>query len=289
MNRFLDDFCTYIKENRLPVFNVATAVKGGEVEVRELQATNPCQNTYSISKAFVVTAIGLLWDHGMIDLSDRVLDLLGSEVSAATRKKMDPRWRDVTVEMALLHQLALPEGFLDIDVPHADFGEDYLAYMLSYKAVGEFGGKRTYTDGAYYLLARVVEKLTGMRLDAFLWQHIFAPFGVREVAWSCCPMGHTMGATGLYLHARDVVKLGILYRDGGVYEGQRLLSREFVDMVLQRGFELRVRAGGVAWGKSGSCGQMLAVFPKTSRVLAFLGYGDYDRDALLAAAAALDT
>ena len=267
---------------------MATACRGEEMEAVDLVRTNPCQNTYSISKAFVVTAIGLLWDHGVLSLDDRVLSLLGNEVDKKTRAKMDPRWLDVTVEMVLLHQLALPEAFLDIDVPHEDFGRDYLAYLLTYPTVGEFGGKRTYTDGAYYLLARVAEKLTGMRLDTFLWQHIFKPFGVREVAWSCCPMGHTMGATGLYLHARDVVKLGILYRDGGVYDGRRLLSSEFVETALTKGFELRPREGTATWGKSGSCGQMLAVFPKTSRVLAFLGYGSYDKNELLRVAEACD-
>ena len=101
-------------------------------------------------------------------------------------------------------------------------------------------------------------------------------------------MGHTMGGTGLYLHARDVLKLGMLYRDGGVYGGRRLLSSEFVTMALTKGFELRPREDVAAWGKGGSCGQMLAVFPKTARVVAFLGYGDYDKTALLRAAAACD-
>jgi CubicO group peptidase (beta-lactamase class C family) len=192
---------------------------------------------------------------------------------------MDPEWDRLTLDMALTHRLALPGGFLDIDCIDANsFGTDYLAYMLTWPLTGKHGGERCYTDGAYYVLARCAEVRAGMRLAAFLDRELFTPLGYREAAWSCCPMGHAMGATGLYIRTEDMAKLGEVYRTGGMYQGQRLLSEAWVQTVRTRGYELTPKAGG-AVGKGGMRGQMLAIFP--DRVVAWHACGGVDTDDLL--------
>ena len=279
MSLFMDRLVEWIKQNQYPVYGVAQVLGGDEPEYRSLQTANPCQNSYSVAKAFVVTAIGILCDRGLLSTEDFVIGLLGDELSAATKAHMDPRWNGVTVDTVLSHRLGLPHNFLDIDCCDAtQFGNDYLDYLLTYPLCGDHGGERVYTDGAYYLLSRVVEAVAGMRLDVFLWRELFSKLGFREVAWSSCPMGHTMGATGLYIRTDDMVKLGALYLDGGCYRGERILSSEWVDTVLTRGYELRSNAAGVI-RKGGMRGQMLAIFPKQNRAVAWhaCGFGESDR------------
>ena len=46
-------------------------------------------------------------------------------------------------------------------------------------------------------------------------------------AWSCCPMGHAVGGSGLYLKCRDMAKFGAMILSGGVFEGERYLSEDF--------------------------------------------------------------
>jgi hypothetical protein len=75
-----------------------------------------------------------------------------------------------------------------------------------------------------------------------------------------------------------MVKLGALYLDGGCYRGERILSSEWVDTVLTRGYELRSNAAGVI-RKGGMRGQMLAIFQKQNRAVAWhaCGFGESDR------------
>ena len=279
MSLFMDRLVEYIKQNQYPIYGVAQVLGGDEPEYRSLQTANPCQNSYSVAKAFVVTAIGILCDRGLLSTEDFVIGLLGDELSEATKAHMDPRWNEVTVDTVLSHRLGLPHNFLDIDCCDAtQFGNDYLDYLLTYPLCGDHGGERVYTDGAYYLLSRVVEAVVGMRLDVFLWRELFSKLGFREVAWSSCPMGHTMGATGLYIRTDDMVKLGALYLDGGCYRSERILSREWVNTVLERGYELREGVAG-AIRKGGMRGQMLAIFQKQNRAVAWhaCGFGESDR------------
>jgi CubicO group peptidase (beta-lactamase class C family) len=175
--------------------------------------------------------------------------------------------------MALTHKIGVPGGFLDIDTHRiTEFGEDFLRYMLTYPLVYTPGTDSKYSDGAFYLLARVVEKKTGEVMDNFLWRELLWPMGFQEMAWSHCPQGHVIGATGLYLHSEDMVRLGQLYLNGGVYKGRRYLSEEWVNLAFTHGFGLDSWDGRVYF-KGGMYGQKLAIFPEQKRVIAMQSFG----------------
>lgn len=84
-------------------------------------------------------------------------------------------------------------------------------------------------------------------------------------------MGYSMGATGLYIRTPDMAKLGLIYLDGGVFEGRRFISKEWCDIVFKRGYELKEIAPG-RYAKGGMCGQMLLVDRSNSAVVAWMGY-----------------
>ena len=50
-------------------------------------------------------------------------------------------------------------------------------------------------------------------------------------------MGYPIGATGLYITTEDMLKLGILYLNNGVYLGKRYVSEEWVRLVISREYE----------------------------------------------------
>ena len=272
MSKFLEAFKAEIdaRENA-NVFFIGE-YHNGKIETMRLQQTNPCQDTYSVSKAFVVTAIGMLVDRGLLTTDETLTDILADELPETYNEV----WTKTTVHMLLLHKVGLSGGFLDIDCFDAtQFGDDYLAYVLNAPIAEDFDlVKETYTDAAFYLLSRIVEKRAGMRTDDFLWQNLFYPTGCREAAWSHCPKGHAMGATGLYIRVEDMLKHGMIYLNGGMYEGKRILSEEWVKTVIDNGYELKSCGGGKAYGKGGMRGQKMMVVPAQNRVVAWLGCGD---------------
>lgn len=273
MSRFLEAFREEIKKRKANVF-AAAEYCGGRLESMQLVLTNPCQNVYSVAKAYVVTAVGLAVDRGLLSEEETVTEILREDCPENYQRV----WDQVTVEMLLWHQVPLPKNFLDIDVCDSrEFGEDYLAHILKTAVETEDGTyPPRYTDAAYYLLSRIVEKRTGMGMDDFLWKHLFFPTGCREAAWSHCPRGHVIGATGLYIRAEELVKLGAVYLQGGLWEDTRILSEDWVNTVLQKGYELKPQAEGRAFCKGGMRGQMLMLIPEAGRVVAYQGCGDHN-------------
>ena len=277
MSEFLDRFAAFIKEQNYNVLRIAEIRNGGAPESMDLALCNPCQNCYSVAKAFVVTAVGLLWDRKQLDVSDKVADLLADLLPAGT----DPRWRGASVDDVLLHKCGLPGGFLDIDVCDIrTFGRDFLSYLFTYPLLDAPGTQRRYTDGAYYLLSRVVEQVSGKPLDAFLWEELLFDLQFQEVSWAHCPLGHPMGATGLYIRAADMVKLGELYRTGGCYGGRRYLSEDWVRLALSRPYELSPNEGGRSYSKGGMRGQNLLVVPGQKRAVAWHAFERTDSGVL---------
>lgn len=251
------------------IYFVAEGDREGNIARQTVNPANPCCNCYSIAKAFTVTAVGILYDRGALRPEDAAV----SFIPDLCPEDMDEKWHRVTLDHLMLHLAGFGRGLLDIDADDASTypTHNYLDIVLREPLPYEPGTHHQYTDAAYYLLSRVIERVSGQDLAALLRPTLFDVMNFKEYAWSSCPRGYSMGATGLYLRTEDVVKLGILYLRGGDWMGERVVSEEWVNTVLERGYEFKDKGNG--WfGKGGMRGQMLTFNPERGIAVAWHGY-----------------
>ena len=110
-------------------------------------------------------------------------------------------------------------------------------------------------------------------MDRFLMKNLIISMDFSEIAWSMCPYGHPIAGTGLYVRAKDMVKLAWLYMNGGVYNGKRLLSEQWVNQVLERQYELApVKPDSPIIGKGGMNGQMICFSAEKNMAIAWHSY-----------------
>lgn len=268
MSRFLEDFKEFIKNNDGRVFAVSE-VTGNELpETIRINENNASQNIYSVSKMFTVTAIGILCDRSLLSTEDTVTDILGDECPDG----YDPNWDKTTVDMLIRHRVGYPGGF-DTDVFDAsEYDPDYLKEIMLKKWTCPPDTEKRYNDAVYYILSRIVNKVSGKPLLPFCWENIFLPLAFKEAAWSCCPKGHAIGATGLYIRVEDMTKLGAVYLNKGEYRGKRIVSEEWVKKVLEREYEFAPNGIKDSYNKGGMNGQNLLVIPCENRVVGWQGY-----------------
>lgn len=268
MSKFLEDAAEFAKQSGGTMYNISE-IHHGKLDSVTLTRANPCQNGYSVAKAFTMTAIGMLCDDGILSTDEKITDIFADKLP----NDIDSRWYNMTVHHVLKHRCGFPGGFLDIDCIDANmFGNDYLKTVFNVNLQYNPGEGYSYSDGAYYLLSRVVSRKTGRILDEFLWERLFYPLEFREVAWSKCPKGYAMGATGLYTYTEDTVKLAEVYLRGGVYNGKRIVSEEWVNKVKTCEYEFASSFDGKCYGKGGMRGQMLMFLPEQDRALAWHSY-----------------
>lgn len=257
------------KENGLNIYSIAV-MDGDGIHTAQLIPANRCNNSYSVAKAFTMTAIGMLWDQKKLDVTDRVFDIMRDEFPDS----YDPTWENVTVDDVLRHRAGFDCGFLDIDVE--DISEyktdDFLQMVFSRPLPFSPGEKFVYSDAAYYLLSRIVTKISGTELSDFLRPVLFGALGFKELAWSKCPRGYSMGATGLYISSADMAKLGYIYANGGVYNGKTVISEDWVKLALDISYEFGQYKDSGVYAKGGMNGQMLVFSTKTHCSVAWHGF-----------------
>lgn len=273
------DYAALAREWRMNIHFVCEGDRDYHIRKHTLAPANPCCNGYSVAKAFTVLAVGILADRGLLTPETRVADVLADKLPG----HMDPRWNRVTLHHLMLHTAGFGQGMLDIDAEDASLwpSTDYLELVFSAPLPHEPGTVYQYTDAAYYLLSRVVERVAGMDPAELLRPILMKTMQFQEFAWSVCPQGYCMGATGLYLRTEDMVKLGILYLNGGEWKGTRIVSTQWVATVLENGYEFKPLGGGW-YGKGGMRGQMLAFHPEKGRAFACHSYETKDMAPCLA-------
>jgi len=239
----------------------------GRIQDHCFQPVSNCSDSYSVAKLFCVTAVGMLQDEGKLDVKKPLKEYMGDLIPADA----DPKWQYATVENALMHRLGFGKGFLDIDVENVNEypSKDYLNMVFTHPLDFEPGEKYQYTDAAFYLVSRLVTCVSGEKLDEFLNRRLFRPLRFHEVAWSRCPMDYPMGATGLYISAHDMVKLGAVYLEGGKWQDRQIVSENWVKTALENRYELYPKNPDGWIGKGGMNGQMLMINPEKKCAIAW--------------------
>ncbi len=260
-------------QRHAPCMYWVSVAENGRLSTKSVAGANKTNNCYSVSKLFTVTALGMLVDEGKLSTEEKIVDIFSQELLP----DMDKKWKDVTVDMVMRHSFGISHGFLDIDCEDMQsfdvrYGSktDYLKNVFSVPLPRPLGTEYCYSDGAYYLLSRVVEKKSGEDLYEYLRKRLFLLMDFEETAWSKCPMGYSMGATGLYIRTPDIAKLGLLYLNKGMWNGKRILSEQWCDTVIQRGYELKGENG--IYFKRGMLGQSVYVDTSRNLVVAWQGY-----------------
>ncbi len=180
--------------------------------------------THSLCKTVTGLSVGMLWDEGKIDLDAPAYRLVGQGLPPI----LTPRMRAVTVR----HLLCMTSG-----VNFGEIGsvteEDWVRCFFESNVAFAPGSSFFYNSMNSYILSVIVERITGMTLHDFAAERIFKPLGIRPTLWETCPRGHTKGGWGLYLSIEDMLKLGELIAGGGDFRGTRLLSREWMRMMVK--------------------------------------------------------
>ena len=257
-------------------YSVAVSSTDG-IQTKAKRDLNP-HNTYSVSKVFCVTAIGMLYDEGKIKVTDTIGTIFKDEIKSYGID--ENKWKNITIHDVLKHNIGFTQGsLLDIDV-YADewksWDKDFLKIVLNYKINGTKSYK--YSDAAYYLISRVVAKISGQKLDVYLKSRLFDKCDYKDYTITKCPEGHPIGATQFFLRPEDVVKLGRIYLNGGTYNNQRIISQDWVNQVIDKGYELNSSNNG--YGKGGMRGQYLYVNFKHNVAVAWLSETDDGTSAL---------
>ena len=180
-------------------------------------SVNTWHLSYSMSKTLTGMAVGLLVDDGILSVDERLIDIFPD------MHYKDPRFSKITV----YHLLTMTAGVRFSEagsVSESHWSEAFFEASLSYVPGTSFN----YNSMNTYILARIVALRTGTSLTDFVRTRILEPLHIENFFWEVGPEGVEKGGWGVYMSAESWAKLGVMMLDGGVFEGKRILSEEWV-------------------------------------------------------------
>lgn len=124
----------------------------------------------SVSKTFTAAAIVLLVNRGRLNLSDKLSKFIPGFVSGDS----------ISIAHLLLHQ----SGIADIDYDEYALdrlsGDDVAKLLATKPLYFRPGTSSRYSNSGYFILAQIIEKVSGDSYEKFLASDIFNPLGMLE-------------------------------------------------------------------------------------------------------------
>jgi CubicO group peptidase (beta-lactamase class C family) len=283
----LDKMLAAIEEQSISMYSILVIRHGAIVSEHYFSSYDEKDRgeIYSVTKSFTSTLIGIALDKGLLgDIDQSVLGYLADRAF----ESVDERKQKMTIEnlLTMTPGLSWDEG--DTTYTQMFRSADWTKYVLDKPMEFEPGKQFEYNSGASHVLSAIVQQATGMNTADFAQANLFEPLGITNVTWNTDSQGLSIGGWGLELAPREMAKLGYLFLHEGQWDGQQIVSADWVKAATQKhvssdgelgyGYLWWTRADGSAYMALGRYGQTIYVKPDLDLVVVTTAHEDnHDR------------
>lgn len=194
----------------------------GEDYFRNATPDHP-YNIKSASKSIMTLLMGIAVDQNHITLDETLADYFPEYFEA----NPDPQKAAITIRELLSMQAGLETTSFQ-NYGRWVISDNWAEFQLDQPLEEEPGGKMVYSTGISHLLSVIITKATGRSTRSFANEHLFRPMSIRVGGWDRDPQGYYMGGNNLAMTPRDLLKIGQMMLDGGTWNGEQIVSREWV-------------------------------------------------------------
>ena len=187
--------------------------------------------SYSMAKSYIGLLTGMMIDRGVI-LSKEETNLLSS-------------WNDNRKNISIGHMLNMQSGLdyaeeyelggrsdtLEMLFGEGRFNQAGFAISKQLKTLMP-GMKYNYSTGETNILSHIIKtRLEQKNIDYldFINENLVEKIGIKNSIFEFDNSGTFIGGSSVFANARDYARFGYLYLRDGVWDGERIVSKEWID------------------------------------------------------------
>ena len=181
---------------------------------------------HSCTKSFTSALVGIAIEQGYFtSVDDPLSDYLPQVLDLADTGK-----QQITLRHLLTHTSGLEwyEWAGRSNWQEFRSAENWVDYILNRNLVATPGTVFAYSTGNSHLLAAALESATGMGELEYARKNLFDALGMDSVVWGTDPQGIADGGNGISMTVRDAARFGQLYLQNGQWNGEQLISAQWV-------------------------------------------------------------
>jgi CubicO group peptidase (beta-lactamase class C family) len=237
----------------------------------------------SVTKSVMTTLIGIAADRGMLSIKDKMVSFFPDRPIANRGF-----WKNqITVRQLVGMTSGLDCVSANDEQTLAEMGSapDWVQFTLDLKVKHVPGTYFEYCSPGMHVLSAILQEVSGMTTAEFARINLFEPLGITDFLWEADPQGYNDGWAGLYLHPRDLAKIGYLMLHQGQWDGKQIVSSEWVQEATK--LQEKTNKGdnyGYGWwvppptefvefAAEGRGGQYIRVLPELNLIIVTTGGG----------------
>ena len=188
----------------------------------------------SVTKSYTSALVGVALDQGHLSSVDQKMVEFFPELAGQIE---DPRKEQITIRDLLQMRAGYPDE--EHTPPYFDllfFSDNWhhVPHLVDFPLTGDPGTEFAYSNLTSHLLAVIAARACDSDLESYAQEHLFTPINAKVGGWSKDADNYNLGALEIYVTARDMAKFGLLYLNDGHYEGNQVVSADWVRESLQR-------------------------------------------------------
>lgn len=199
------------------------------------QKKDSLHDTRSAFKSITGILIGIAIDKGFIkSINQKVYDFFPNYQKPAM-------WDKRKDSLTIGHLLTMKSGFNceewngDKDCEdEMETKNDWIKFCLDLDLKNSPGSKWDYTSINAMILGGIIASSSGMSVSEFSEKYLFNPLRITKYRWTKDPLEHETTAGSFYISPTDMLKIGELVLNNGVYYGKRIVSARWIEQMTQR-------------------------------------------------------
>jgi CubicO group peptidase (beta-lactamase class C family) len=197
------------------------------------------QEVWSASKSFTGTFIGMAVDDGDLEVTDRASEYI-------------PEWKGTPSEEVTVEHLLSNDSGRHYDAA-TDYGDmaarasDKTAFAIGLGQDAPPGEVWAYNNSAIQTLEAVFESSTGEDMAEFAQQRLFEPLGMADTSLERDQAGNPLAFMGIQSTCRDMARFGYLMLHDGEWDGESIVSKDWVRRSTDSSQKLNAGYGWLWW------------------------------------------
>jgi CubicO group peptidase (beta-lactamase class C family) len=184
----------------------------------------------SASKSYLSALVGIALDQGCLSDAEQKMIYFFPELADQIT---DPRKEQITIREMLQMRAGYPDEETDSAYLDALYWGEYPHLIVDFPLVSDPGTRFNYSNLTYNWLAIILARACGADLRSYAQEHLFHPIDTEVGDWLQDRDGHYIGSGGIHVTTRGAAKFGLLYLNDGEYEGDQIISPDWVHDSLQ--------------------------------------------------------
>lgn len=206
------------------------------------------QEIFSASKSVTATLVGIAQDLGYLDIEQKASDFITEWQGTDSE--------DITIRNLLSNDSGRYYDF-ETDYFEMTTAPNRTEFAIALDQQHPIGEHWEYNNSAIQTLQAVLARSTEMSVNEFAAEHLFGPLGMAS-EYSTDASGTEPTFMGVQSNCGDMARFGYLYQRDGWWDGEQVVSSDYVSEAISPSQDLN-RAYGYLWWLNETGGLIPAV------------------------------